>query len=71
MLSIPMLVWKDYIGCEPKRVISFRKAKKMMEKECLAYLVHIQDISIKTPSLESVLVVSEFTKIFLIDLLGI
>ena len=48
-------------------MISFLKACQLVQRGCLAYLAHIRDTSIETPMLESIPVVSEFSKVFLTD----
>ncbi|XP_060216647.1 uncharacterized protein LOC132644107 [Lycium barbarum] len=70
MPGIPRLEWKGAPRSAPKKIICFLRAKKLVVKGCLAYLAHIRDTRADIPSLESVLVVSEFAEVFLIDLLG-
>ncbi|XP_070032689.1 uncharacterized protein [Nicotiana tomentosiformis] len=41
-------------------VISYLKARRMVEKGCLAYLVYVRDSSAEVPSMDSVPVVREF-----------
>ena len=41
-------------------MISFLNARQFVERECLAYMAHIKDTSVKTHMLESIPVVSEF-----------
>ncbi|XP_070054059.1 uncharacterized protein [Nicotiana tomentosiformis] len=53
------------------RVISYVKARRMVENGCLAYLAYIHDSSPEVPSMDSVLVVREFPEVFLVDLPGI
>ena len=45
-------------------MISFLKARQLVQRGCLAYLAHIRDTSIETPMLESIPVVSEFSEVF-------
>ena len=53
------------------RLISYLKAKKMISKGYLYYLVQDKDSSFETPTLESVPVVWEFLEVFLEDLSGV
>ncbi|XP_070040436.1 uncharacterized protein [Nicotiana tomentosiformis] len=46
------------------------KARRMVEKGCVAYLAHIRDPSAEVPSMDSVPVVREFPDEFPADLLG-
>ena len=52
-------------------MISFLKARQLVQRGCLAYLAHIRDTSIETPMLESIPVVSEFSEVFPTDLPGL
>ncbi|WMV25936.1 hypothetical protein MTR67_019321 [Solanum verrucosum] len=66
-LEIPdreKLEWEG--GYKPKsaKVISSIWARKLVGQGCLAYLAHIRDVEIESPSTESILVVSEFKKVF-------
>ncbi|WMV57917.1 hypothetical protein MTR67_051302 [Solanum verrucosum] len=51
--------------------ISCLKARKMISKGCLYYLVRVREMDFETPSLESVPDFNEFSKVFLDDLSGI
>ncbi|XP_059311479.1 uncharacterized protein LOC132063063 [Lycium ferocissimum] len=68
MPGAPTLEWKGNLSPLPKKVISFVRAKKLVEKGCLAYLAHICDTSADTPSIDSVPVVCEFEDVFPADL---
>ncbi|XP_070046690.1 uncharacterized protein [Nicotiana tomentosiformis] len=46
------------------RVISFLKARRIVEKGCLAYLAFVRDISADTPTVELVPIVREFANVF-------
>ncbi|WMV09672.1 hypothetical protein MTR67_003057 [Solanum verrucosum] len=58
--------------CKPKqdRIISSIQTSKLVERGCLAYLAHIRDVEVETPSIESIHVVSEFREVFPNDLHG-
>lgn len=43
----------------------------MIEKGCLAYLTYVRDAVIDSHPLESMLVINEFSKVFIINLLSI
>ncbi|XP_070035924.1 uncharacterized protein, partial [Nicotiana tomentosiformis] len=49
-------------------VISYMKARRMVEKGCLTYLAYIRDPSADVPSMDSVPVVREFSEVFPADL---
>ena len=53
------------------RFISYLKTRKMISKGYLYHLVWFKDSSLETPSLESVLVVCKFPKVFPKDLPGV
>ncbi|WMV30565.1 hypothetical protein MTR67_023950 [Solanum verrucosum] len=41
------------------------KARRMISKDCIYYLVWARDIDVETPTLESVPIVNEFLEMFL------
>ncbi|WMV48268.1 hypothetical protein MTR67_041653, partial [Solanum verrucosum] len=51
-------------------IISSIRARKLVGQGCLAYLAHIRDVEVETPSIESIPVVSEFREVFPNDLPG-
>ncbi|XP_015054850.1 uncharacterized protein LOC107001234 [Solanum pennellii] len=71
MPGIPIVEWRGSLSYPPKGVISFLKARELVQRGCLAYLTHIRDTSIETPMLESIPVVSEFSEVFPTDLPGL
>ncbi|KAH0746089.1 hypothetical protein KY285_007746 [Solanum tuberosum] len=58
--------------CKPKlaKIISSVWARKLVGQGCLAYLDHIRDVEIESPSTESIPMVSEFREVVPIDLPG-
>ncbi|XP_070032769.1 uncharacterized protein [Nicotiana tomentosiformis] len=70
MSGLPRLEWKGSLGHSISKVISYVKSRRMVEKECLAYLAYIRDPSAKVPSMDSVPVVREFLDVFPADLSG-
>jgi len=52
------------------KIITSIRANQLVKQGCLAYLAHIRDVEIEPPSIGSILVVSEFRKVFLNDLPG-
>ena len=52
-------------------MISFLKARQLVQRGCLAFLGHIRDTNVETPMLESIPVVSEFSEVFLLDFPGL
>ncbi|XP_070002240.1 uncharacterized protein [Nicotiana sylvestris] len=70
MPRLPRLEWKGFAVDTSSRVISFLKARKMIEKGCLAYLAYVRDITTESPTSDLVLVVREFSDVFHSDLPG-
>ncbi|XP_070003161.1 uncharacterized protein [Nicotiana sylvestris] len=70
MPGLPRLEWMGTLNYTPSRVISFLKAQRMVEKRCDVYIAYVRDVSIDTPTVESVLVVRDFPDLFPADLLG-
>ncbi|XP_070043048.1 uncharacterized protein [Nicotiana tomentosiformis] len=62
--GLPQLEWKGIPGHSTNMVISYVKARRMVEKGYLAYLAHIHDFSADVPSMDSVPVVREFPDVF-------
>ncbi|XP_070007881.1 uncharacterized protein [Nicotiana sylvestris] len=58
------LEWKGSTVDTSSRVISFLKARDMIEKGCLAYLAYVWDTTAKSLMIDSVPVVREFTDVF-------
>ena len=71
MSGIPIVEWRGTLSHPSKGVISFLKARQLVQRGCLAYLANIRDTSIETPLLESIPVVSEFSEVFPTDLPGL
>ncbi|XP_070052135.1 uncharacterized protein [Nicotiana tomentosiformis] len=70
ILGLPRIEWIGTLGHSTRRVISYVKARRMVEKDCLAYLAYIRISSVDVPSMDSVSVVREFPDVFPADLLG-
>ncbi|XP_070041510.1 uncharacterized protein [Nicotiana tomentosiformis] len=62
--------WRGSPNFVPSRVISYLKAKRMVEKGCLSYLDFVRDFDIGTPTIDSVPVVREFPDVFPANLSG-
>ncbi|XP_070058145.1 uncharacterized protein [Nicotiana tomentosiformis] len=58
--GLPRLEWRGTPGHSSSRVTSYMKARRMVEKGCLAYLAYVHDSSAEVPSMDSVHVVREF-----------
>ncbi|XP_019256463.1 PREDICTED: uncharacterized protein LOC109234874 [Nicotiana attenuata] len=59
------------LDCHSTRsVISYVKARRMVEKGCLAYLAYVRDSSAEVPPIDSVPIVREFPDVFPSDLPG-
>ncbi|XP_070013716.1 uncharacterized protein [Nicotiana sylvestris] len=67
---LPRLEWKGSTVDTSSRVISFLKARHMVEKGCLAYISYVWDTTAESPMIDSVLVVQEFADVFPSDLPG-
>ena len=73
-LEIPgreKLEWEGVYKPKQAKIISSIRARKLIGQSCLAYLSHIGDVEVENPSIESILVVSEFREVFPNDLPGI
>ncbi|XP_070008494.1 uncharacterized protein [Nicotiana sylvestris] len=68
--GLPRLEWGGTPGQSTSSVISYMKAWRMVEQGCLAYLAYVRDSSVEVPSMDSVLVVQEFSEVFPADLSG-
>ncbi|XP_070015581.1 uncharacterized protein [Nicotiana sylvestris] len=60
----PVVEWKRDNVVLKGRFISYYKATKMIKKGCIYHLVQVIDTDAEAPSLESVLVVNEFSDVF-------
>ncbi|XP_070010081.1 uncharacterized protein [Nicotiana sylvestris] len=63
--GLPLLEWRGTPGHSTSRVISYMKARRMVEKGCLAYLAYVHDSSAEVPSMGSMPVVREFPEFWL------
>ena len=63
-------MWEGDHTSTPVRIISFLRAKRMVNKGCLAFLAHLRDDTTHVPSIESVSIVREFLYVFPADLPG-
>ncbi|XP_070025276.1 uncharacterized protein [Nicotiana sylvestris] len=70
LLGLPRLEWRGTSGHFTSRVISYVKARHMVEKGHLAYLAYVHDSSVDVPSIDSVPVIHEFLEVFPTDLPG-
>ncbi|XP_070021925.1 uncharacterized protein [Nicotiana sylvestris] len=70
MLEMPRLEWKGSAVSSASRVISFMKARYLVEKCCLEYLAYVRDTTAESPMIYSVTVVWGFADVFPSDLLG-
>ncbi|XP_070011111.1 uncharacterized protein [Nicotiana sylvestris] len=68
MPGVPHIEWRGTLDHTLSRVISFLKSPHMVNKGCDTYLAHVRDVSIDTPSVESVPVVRDFPNVFPADL---
>ncbi|XP_070028979.1 uncharacterized protein [Nicotiana sylvestris] len=70
ILGLLWLEWRGTLDYAPSRVASFLKAQRMVGKGCEAYLAFVRDVNIDTPTFESILIVRDYTYVFLVDLPG-
>ncbi|XP_070036699.1 uncharacterized protein [Nicotiana tomentosiformis] len=70
IMGLPRLEWRGTPGHSTSRVISYVKARRMVERGYLAYLVCTRDSNAEVPSMDSVPLVREFPKLFPTDLPG-
>ncbi|WMV09842.1 hypothetical protein MTR67_003227 [Solanum verrucosum] len=70
-LEIPgreILEWEGVYNPKLAKIISSIRARKLVGHGCLAYLAHIPDVEVESPSIESIPIVSEFKGVFSTDL---
>ncbi|XP_070013671.1 uncharacterized protein [Nicotiana sylvestris] len=70
LLGLPLLEWRGTHGHSISRDISYMKARRIVEKGCLAYLAYVRDSSAEVPSMYFVPVVREFPEVFPVNLSG-
>ncbi|XP_070037049.1 uncharacterized protein [Nicotiana tomentosiformis] len=70
MPGLRRLKWRSVLDYVPSKVVSFLKARQMVEKGCEAYLDFMSNVSTDTSTVESVLVVRDFPDMFPTDLLS-
>ncbi|XP_070040761.1 uncharacterized protein [Nicotiana tomentosiformis] len=70
MPELPRLEWKGSSVSTYSRVISFMKARHMVEKGCFAYLAYVRDTTAESLTIDSVPVVWELADVFPSDLPG-
>ncbi|XP_070008560.1 uncharacterized protein [Nicotiana sylvestris] len=68
MPGLPRLEGKGSTVDTSSRVISFLKARKMVENGCLAYLAFVRDTTAESSTIDLVLVVQKFVDVFPSDL---
>ncbi|XP_070040612.1 uncharacterized protein [Nicotiana tomentosiformis] len=68
LLGLPRLELRGNLGHSASKVISYVKARHMVEKGRLDYLVYIRDSSTEVPSKDSISVVCDFPEVFPADL---
>ncbi|XP_070042452.1 uncharacterized protein [Nicotiana tomentosiformis] len=66
--ELPRLEWKGSSVGASSRVVSFLKARHMVEKGCLAYLTYAWDTAVETSAIDSVPVVRELSDVFSYDI---
>ncbi|XP_070036866.1 uncharacterized protein [Nicotiana tomentosiformis] len=70
MPGLPRLDWRGALDYVPSRVVSFLKARQMIENGFDASLAFMRDVSADTPTVESIPGVRDFPDVFLADLQG-
>ncbi|WMV32682.1 hypothetical protein MTR67_026067 [Solanum verrucosum] len=64
------LEWEGVCKLKKSKIIASIQARKLVGQSCLAYLAHIRDVEVESPSIESIPTVSEFRGVFSNDLSG-
>ncbi|WMV18706.1 hypothetical protein MTR67_012091 [Solanum verrucosum] len=62
------LEWEGVYKPKKAKIISSIRTMKLVGQGCLAYLAHIRDVEVESPSTESIHVVSKFREVFPNDL---
>ncbi|XP_070052783.1 uncharacterized protein [Nicotiana tomentosiformis] len=70
MLGLLWLEWRGTLDNIPSRAVSILKAQRIVDKGCDAYLAYVRDVSVGTPTVESVSVVRDYPDIFQANLPG-
>ncbi|XP_070057230.1 uncharacterized protein [Nicotiana tomentosiformis] len=68
--GLPKVEWRGSPNYVPSRVISYLKAQRIVGKGYLSYLSFMRDVDSDTPTIDSVLVMRDFSDVFPADLLG-
>ncbi|XP_070046798.1 uncharacterized protein [Nicotiana tomentosiformis] len=68
MLGLSRIEWRGSLDYVSSRVISYLKAQRMVGKGCLSYLAFVRNVSTDAPTIDSILVVREFSDVFPADL---
>ncbi|XP_070035337.1 uncharacterized protein [Nicotiana tomentosiformis] len=58
--GLPQKEWRGALDYVPSRVISFLKAQNMVEKGCNDYLAFARDVSVDTPTMQSVPIARDY-----------
>ncbi|KAH0746217.1 hypothetical protein KY285_007874 [Solanum tuberosum] len=70
ILGREKLEWEGMYRPTQAKIISFIRARKLVGQGCLAYMAHIWDVEVESPSIESIHVVSEFREVFSNNMAG-
>lgn len=70
MPGLPGLEWRGSTVDTSSRVISFLKARHMIEKGCLAYRAYVPYTTAESPTIDSVTIAQEFADMVPSDLFG-
>ncbi|XP_070026438.1 uncharacterized protein [Nicotiana sylvestris] len=68
--ELPILEWKCSSFSSSSRVISFMKARHLVDEGCLVYIAYVRDTTVESPMIDSVPVVREFADVFPSNLPG-
>ncbi|XP_070054607.1 uncharacterized protein [Nicotiana tomentosiformis] len=66
--GLPQLERRGTLDHVPSRVVLFLNADRIVEKGCDAYLAYARYVSVDTPTIESVIVVRDYSDVFPADL---
>ncbi|KAH0705906.1 hypothetical protein KY285_010431 [Solanum tuberosum] len=67
----PVIEWSSSSVVPKGHFISYVKERKLFSKGCVYHLVRVNDSSVETPPIQSVLIVKEFPEVFPDDLPGV
>ncbi|PHU21986.1 Glucose-6-phosphate/phosphate translocator 2, chloroplastic [Capsicum chinense] len=71
MPDILLVVWQGSFSCAPTKIISYVWDRRPLLRGCKSYLSYIYDVSVESPSLDSMPVIRDILDVFSTDLPGL